>query len=124
MKFMTLVKGPENQGMPPQALFDAVDELSREATEKGVMLEFGGLMPSSAGFTVRATKGKMTVTDGPFTEAKEVLGGYAVYDVKSKEEMLEWTRRFFQMHMELWPEWKGEVEVRQLWEMGPPDHNA
>jgi hypothetical protein len=118
MRFMTIVKGAETSAPPPQALMDAIGKLGEEAARKGVMVEMGGLLPSAMGARVRLTGGRLTVTDGPFTEAKEVIGGYAVYAVKSKEEALEWARRFMVLHQEHWKGWEGEVELRQLYD--PP----
>ena len=118
MRFMTIVKSAETSTPPPQALMDAIDRLGREAAEKGVMVEMGGLLPTGMGARVRLAGGKLTVTDGPFAEAKEVVGGYAVYAVQSKAEALEWARRFMALHQEHWKGWEGEVEVRQLWD--PP----
>jgi len=120
MRFMTLVKSAETSAPPPQALMDAIGKLGAEAAGKGVMVEMGGLLPTAMGARVRLAGGRLTVTDGPFTEAKEVIGGYAVYAVKSKEEALEWTRRFMALHQEHWKGWEGEVEVRQLYDPGAP----
>lgn len=118
MRFMTLVKSAETSAPPPQALMDAIGKLGAEAAGKGVMVEMGGLLPTAMGARVRLAGGRLTVTDGPFTEAKEVIGGYAVYAVKSKEEALEWTRRFIALHQEHWKGWEGEVELRQLFDPG------
>jgi len=122
MRFMTIVKSAETSAPPPQALMDAIVKLGAEAAGKGVMVEMGGLLPTAMGARVRLAGGRLTVTDGPFTEAKEVIGGYAVYAVKSKEEALEWTRRFMALHQEHWRGWEGEVELRQLYDPpgGPP----
>ncbi len=79
----------------------------------------GGLLPTAVGARARLARGRIMVTDGPFSEAKEVIGGFAIFDVPSKEEALGWTRRFLQVHIDHWPEWEGEIEVRQLFE-GPP----
>src|SRR5512132_1943399 len=92
MKFMTMVKSSENSGPPPQALMDAIAKLGEEAAGKGVMVDMGGLMPTVVGARERLAGGKISVTDGPFTEAKEVIGGFAVFDVPSKEEAIYWTR--------------------------------
>ena len=116
MKFMTLVKSAESSSPPPQALMDGIARLGEEATRAGVMVETGGLYPSAMGATMRLSNGKLSVTDGPFAEAKEVIGGYAVYQVQSKAEALEWTRRFLQLHQEHWPGWEGEVELRQIFD--------
>jgi len=114
MRFMTMVKSSERSGPPPQALMDAIAKLGEEGVKPGVMVEMGGLLPSAMGARVRVAGGKLSVTDGPVTEAKEVIGGYAVYQVKSKEEALEWTRRFMELHREYWKSWEGESEIRQL----------
>ena len=116
MKFLTLVKGSENAGQPPMELYAAVEQLGRELVKAGVMVGQGGLMPSGAGARARVAKQRITVTDGPFTEAKEVIGGYAIYHVQSKAEMMELVRRFCQVSLDHWPEWEGEVEVRQLYD--------
>src|SRR5436190_18322602 len=98
MRYMIMVKGYENAGPPPKALMDAIAKLGEEAGKAGVMVDMGGLMPTAMGARVRLSGGTITVTDGPFTEAKEVIGGYAVYDVKSKQDALYWTRRFMEIH--------------------------
>jgi hypothetical protein len=114
MRFMTLVKGAETAGPPPQALMDALGKLGEEGMRAGTLVEVGGLLPSFMGARVRLAKGQVTVTDGPFTEAKELVGGYAVHEVKSKEEAIEATVRFLELHRQHWPGWEGEVEVRQI----------
>jgi hypothetical protein len=65
------------------------------------------------------TGGKVTVIDGPFAEAKEVIGGFAVFDVPSKDEAIYWTKRFMEAHKEHWRGWEGETEIRQLYEGAP-----
>jgi hypothetical protein len=85
-----------------------------------VMVEMGGLLPTAMGARLRLSGGKLTVTDGPFSEAKEVIGGFAVYSVKTKEEAIEWATRFMNLHKQHWPGWEGETELRQLMEFGPP----
>jgi hypothetical protein len=85
---------------------------------KSVMVEMGGLLPTAMGARIRLAGGQLTVTDGPFSEAKEVIDGYAVYSVKSRDEALEWARRFMALHQEHWNRWEGEVELRQLYD--PP----
>jgi hypothetical protein len=118
MRFMTIVKAAETSAPPPPALMQAIGELGQEAAGKGVMVEMGGLLPTAMGARVRLAGGHLTVTDGPFTEAKEVVGGYAVYSVKSREEAIGWATRFMALHQKHWKGWEGEVEVRQLYE--PP----
>jgi hypothetical protein len=120
MRFMSMVKSAEaKMSPPPKALMEAIDELVQEAGKAGcLMVEAGGLLPTSTGARVRLAQGKLTVTDGPFTETKEVVGGFAIFDAKSKAQMIEWTTRFMDLHKRHMPGWDGECEVRQLAEMG------
>jgi hypothetical protein len=113
MRFMMIVKSAEKSGPPPKALLDAVAKLAEEATKAGEMIESGGLASTVTGTRVRLSAGKVTLTDGPFTEAKEVFGGYAVFELKSKKEAVERAVGFMELHRQLWPEWEGETEVRQ-----------
>ena len=113
MKFMTIVKTRETGAHPSPALIEKIGKLGEEAAKKGVMVGMGGLAPTAQGARARLTNGKITVTDGPFTEAKEVIGGYAIYDVPSKKEAIEWTRKFLEAHIGLLPQ-DLEVEVRQM----------
>jgi hypothetical protein len=124
MRFMTLVKSSEKSGPPPKELIDAIAELGEEGTKSGFLIETGGLMPSALGARVRLSGGKVTVTDGPFSEAKEVVGGYAVFQVKSKEEAIEQTVRFMELHKRHWPGWEGETEVRQIFDAADFDPEA
>jgi hypothetical protein len=114
MRFMTFVKSVQTQGPPPEALMVAIGKLGDEGFKNGTLVEMGGLFPSPTA-RVRLARGKVTVTDGPFTEAKEVIGGYAVFEFKSKEEAIEAARRFMDLHREHWPGWEGETEVRQIY---------
>ncbi len=114
MRFMMIVKTVENSGPPPKGLMDAIAKLGEEATKAGEMVETGGLGPTATGARVRLSGGKLTVTDGPFTEAKEVVGGYAVFELKSKKEAIESAMRFMELHKQHWPGWEGETEIRQV----------
>jgi len=116
MRFMMIVKHAENQGPPPKQLMDAIAILGEEAVKAGTMLGTGGLGPTAQGARIRLSGGKVTVTDGPFTEAKEVVGGYAQFELKSKEEAVESAVRFMELHKKHWPGWEGETEVRQMFE--------
>jgi len=115
---MMIVKHAENQGPPPKALMDAIGKLAEEDATKGSMLGNGGLRSTAQGASVRISGGKLTVTDGPFTEAKEVIGGYAQFELKSREEAIASAVRFMELHRKYWPEWEGETEVRQMYEAG------
>jgi len=113
MRFMTIVKTRETGAHPSPALIEKIMKLGADAAKQGVMVGMGGLAPTALGARARLANGKITVTDGPFTEAKEVIGGYAIYDVASKNEAIEWTRAFLEAHIGLWPQ-ELEVELRQM----------
>ncbi len=119
MRFMMIVKHAEKQGPPPKQLMDAIAKAAEEASKTGAMLGNGGLGPTALGARVRVSGGQVTVTDGPFTEAKEVIGGYAQFELKSKEEAVKSAVDFMELHRKHWPGWEGETEVRQMF--GPED---
>jgi hypothetical protein len=119
MRFMMIVKHAEKQGPPPKQLMDAIAKIAEEASKAGTMLGNGGLGPTALGARVRVSGGQVTVTDGPFTEAKEVIGGYAQFELKSKEEAVKSAVDFMELHRKHWPGWEGETEVRQMF--GPED---
>jgi hypothetical protein len=119
MRFMMIVKHAEKQGPPPKQLMDAIAKLAEEAAKAGTMLGSGGLGPTALGARVRLSGSQVTVTDGPFTEAKEIVGGYAQFELKSKEEAVESAVRFMELHKKYWPGWEGETEVRQMF--GPEE---
>ena len=119
MRFMMFVKHVENQGVPPKSLMDAMTKLIEEETRAGTLIDTGGFPPTSKGASVRLTDGKITVTDGPYAEAKEVIGGYAQFELKSREVAIKAAVDFMELHKKHWPGWNGETEVRQI--MGPED---
>lgn len=123
MRFMMIVKADktyEAGAAPPPELMAAIGKLSEEMVKAGVILDMGGLLPSSKGARINVKKGKLTVTDGPFSEAKELIGGYAILQVKSREEAIERGRRFMQIHADvLGPSYDGELEIRQMPEAPP-----
>jgi hypothetical protein len=120
MRFMVLVKACEANGQPPQEFLDAIARAADEATRVGKLIETGGLFPSAAGARVRLRKGALNVTDGPFTESKEVVGGWGVVEADSKEEAVEGVVRLLELHKRYWPGWEGEAEVRQMVTQGAP----
>ena len=120
---MMIVQHAENQGPPPKALMDAIAALAEEETRSGRMLGSGGLAPTAQGARVRIANGKVTVTDGPFTETNEVLGGYAQFELKSREEAIQSAVRFMELHKKHWPGWEGEAEIRQMFD-APPDSTS
>ena len=116
MKFMMIVKHTEGQGFPPKELIDEITKMSEAAAKSGTLLGNGGLLPTAAGGRVRLSGGKVSVVDGPFTEAKEVIGGFAIFELKSREEALEGAVSFMELHKKYWLGWEGETEVRQMME--------
>lgn len=111
---MLLVKSDLNQGLPPKALMDAIGAATAGAVQAGTMVLNGGLAPPAMSTRIRVQRGALTTTDGPFAEAKEVIGGFAIFEFKSKPEAVAAAQRFMQLHCEHWPAWSGETEVRQI----------
>jgi hypothetical protein len=126
MRFMMLVKAtPESEaGLPPNPeLMAATGRLTQEQLASGklvAMLDGGGLFPSSQAARVKLAGGRVTVVDGPFTEAKELVGGYAIMEVRTMEDALELGRQFMELHADVMgPGYEGELEIRPLF--GPDD---
>jgi hypothetical protein len=119
MRFMMIVKSAESSGRPPKELMEAIGKLSEEASKAGTMIGSGGLGPTALGARVRLSGGQLSVIDGPFTETKEIVGGYAQFELKSKQEAVEGALRFMELHQKYWPGWEGETEIRQMF--GPED---
>jgi hypothetical protein len=117
MQFLMLVKHGENPGPPPKAFLDAMAKLGEDAAKSGTMIASGGLVPISKSTRVRLSRGQVTAIDGPYSEAKEVVGGFAMFELKSKEEAIEGARSFMELHKKYWPGWEGETEIRQV--LGP-----
>ena len=111
MRFLCLYKPDKKEGVPPsQREMAEMGKLIEDMTKAGVLLATEGCQPSSKGARVRLSGEKITVTDGPFTEAKELVAGFAMIQVKSKAEAIEWTRRFLHVAGD------GESEIRLLHE--------
>ena len=119
MKYLMLIKHPESYRSQeiPQALMDAMGEFVTKSLSSGVLKETAGLKPTSDGQRIRLSKGKLHVTDGPFTEAKEVIGGFAIIEAASREQALDIARQFMDLHRVHWPAFEGECEVRPFEEM-------
>ncbi|MEU9101867.1 YciI family protein [Streptomyces sp. NPDC048361] len=113
-RYLTMVRIDENnapEGGPSPELMQRMGDLIEEMTKAGVLLDTAGLTPTAEGTRVRWNGGELTVTDGPFTESKEVVGGYAIIQAKDKAEALEWAKRFLQVHE---AEWDVTSEVREI----------
>jgi hypothetical protein len=117
MQFLMLVKHGENPGPPPKEFLDAMAKLGEDAAKSGTMIASGGLVPIAKSTSVRLSRGQVTAIDGPYSEAKEVVGGFAMFDLKSKQEAIEGAVQFMELHKKYWPGWEGETEVRQV--LGP-----
>jgi hypothetical protein len=112
MRFLSMVRIQEASGQKPtQRLMDEMGKLVDEMTRSGALVSTAGLTPTREGKRVRSNHGKISVTDGPFPETKEVVGGYAILEAPSMKEALELTRRFLEVHGD---EWNVECEVRPL----------
>jgi hypothetical protein len=123
MKYLTFIRHSEKyrESPPPAALMDAMDGFVARSLKDGTLVETGGLLPSKDGARVRLAGGKITVTDGPFTEAKEVIGGWAILKTDSKAEAIRIATEFMELHRKHWPQFEGESEVRPMFDpgMGP-----
>lgn len=121
MRYMMFIKHTEDYRMEevPQSLFAAMGEFVGESMKNGSILDTAGLQPTAKGKRVRLADGNITVIDGPFTETKEVIGGYALVEAKSNEEALALATQFMDLHRIHWPAFKGECEVRPLEAMEP-----
>ena len=119
MKFLMMIKHSESLRSEeiPQGLQEAMGKFVTESFASGVLKDTAGLKATSEGFRVRQNRGKLHVTDGPFAEAKEVVGGYAMIEVGSKAEALKLANEFMQIHLEHWPTFEGECEVRPVEDM-------
>ncbi len=116
MKYLTFMRSSESyrQSPPPPALMQAMGEFVGKAAQAGTLVDTGGLLPSRDGFRVRLAGGRITVTDGPFTESKEVIGGWAILDLPSREEAVRVATEFMELHRTHWPGFEGESEVRPI----------
>src|SRR5262245_24829852 len=112
MRFLSMIRVNENTGqVPSERLMNEMGKLIEEMTRAGVLIRTAGLRPSAEGARMRLRNGKVSSVDGPFTETKEVIGGFAILEAPSRKEALELTKRFLLIHGD---EWDIECEVRQL----------
>jgi len=112
MKFLSMIRIQESTGQQPSdRLMTEMGKLMEEMTRTGALVSTAGLRPTADGVRVRSNRGKVSVTEGPFTETKEVIGGFAILEAKDKAEAIALTRRFLAVHGE---EWDLECEVRPL----------
>ena len=115
MRFMSIVMSSHPPAEPPAAMMEAMNKLADREIKAGRMLDTGGLMPiAMTGAQVKITNGKLGVIDGPFVETKELIGGYAIFELRDMEEAVAAAREFMQLHLEHMPGWEGTCEVRVL----------
>ncbi|MGH7590608.1 MAG: YciI family protein [Gemmatimonadales bacterium] len=114
MRYLTFIRGREDQGTPPPALEAAMGTFISESLANGSLVQTGGLARYPDAVRLRIAKGKLAVTDGPFAEAKEVIGGYAIIEAPSKADAIRIGTAFMKLHTDHWPEWEGESEIRQI----------
>lgn len=116
MKYLSFVRSSEKYRdvQPPAAMMEAMGKLIEKFTKEGALVDTGGLAPSRDGFRMRVANGKLTTTDGPFIESKELIGGWAILKADSKVEILRLTTAFMELHSKYWPEFEGECEVRPI----------
>jgi len=120
MKYLTFIRHSESyrNTPPPAALMEAMGKFVEKSLKDGTLLDTGGLLPSKDGTRVRLANRKITVTDGPFSESKEVIGGYAIFKADSKAEAVRIATEFMELHRKYWPEFEGESEVRPMFGPG------
>lgn len=120
MKYLCFVRHSEKyrESPPPAALMEAMGKFVQQSMKDGTLVDTGGLLPSKDGVRVRLASGKITVTDGPFVESKEVIGGWAILKADSKAEAIRIATEFMDLHRKHWPAFEGESEVRPMFEPG------
>jgi hypothetical protein len=118
MKYLTFIRSSESyrESQPPAALMEAMGQFVERSRRDGTVVDTGGLLPSKDGVRVRLARGKISVTDGPFTESKEIVGGWAILEVGSKAEATRVATEFMELHRKHWPGFEGESEVRLMFE--------
>lgn len=123
MKYLSFIRHSESYRAtpPPKSLIEAMGKFVEKSLKDGTLVDTGGLLPSKDGLRVRLESGKITVTDGPFSESKEVIGGWAILKADSKADAIRIATEFMELHRKHWPEFDGECEVRPMFDpgMGP-----
>ena len=120
MKYLAFVRHPESirQSTPPPGFMEVMGQFVQRCRKDGSLVDTGGLLPSKDGARIRVSSGKLTVTDGPFSESKEVIGGWAILQGASKAEVMRVATEFMELHRKHWPGFEGESEVRPMFDPG------
>jgi hypothetical protein len=116
VKYLSFIRSSEKyrDAQPPASMREAMGKLVEKLTKEGALVDTGGLAPSRDGFRIRLHDRKLTTTDGPFVESKEVIGGWAILEAASRSEVLRLATEFMELHRKHWPEFDGECEVRPI----------
>jgi hypothetical protein len=114
MRIMYIVTSSQPMRGPTPALMEAMGKLADREIKAGRMLDTGGLMPVAMGAQVKISDGKLSVVDGPFVESKEMIGGYAIFELRDKQEAVASAKEFMQLHLDHMPGWEGTCEVRMF----------
>ena len=120
MRYLSFIRHSEKyrETPPPPALMEAMGKFVQKSMQDGTLVDTGGLLPSKDGLRIRLSGGKIAVTDGPFSESKEVIGGWAILNAASREEAVRLATEFMELHRKHWPEFEGESEVRPMFDPG------
>jgi hypothetical protein len=120
MKYLCFIRHAEKyrDSGPPAELMQAMGEFVQKSMQDGTLLDTGGLLLSREGARVRLASGKISVTDGPFIDSKEVIGGWAILKADSKAQALKIATEFMDLHRQHWPAFEGESEVRPMFDPG------
>ena len=128
MRYLTFIRSSESyrEAPPPPALMEAMGEFVERSRRAGTLVDTGGLLPSQQGVRIRLENGAISVTDGPFSESKEVIGGWAILQADSRADALRVATEFMELHRKHWPGFEGESEMRPMFDpgMGPCDEPA
>lgn len=125
MRFICVLRTPEDLGFPPPELHEGMGKLAAEADNAGVLVDSAGLLPSDSASVVSVADGELTITHGTTgvdnSSREAPLGAYAIYEVVDRDEVTYWVKRFMDLHRQTWPGWHGDVEIRQVF--GPEGGN-
>ncbi len=120
MKYLSFIRSSESyrETPPPPALMEAMGRFVERSLKDGTLVDTGGLLPSKEGVRVRLAQGRISVTDGPFSESKEVIGGWAILETATREQAIRIATEFMELHRQHWPGFEGESEVRPMFDPG------
>jgi hypothetical protein len=118
MKYLCFIRHSEKYRESPPPLMEAMGTFVQQSKKDGTLVDTGGLLPSKDGARVRVAGGRISVTDGPFIDSKEIIGGWAILEAASKAEAMRVATEFMELHRKHWPSFEGESEVRPMFDPG------